>query len=229
MSMLAGASAALTGIDVENPKARLNAALEIIHSALDRSRRRLVGVVSSGAERALRFAAHTPRHAGGLFDGRLLRYATEESYMINARLAAPAFVAVTLGLAACGGSATPSTVSSRPTTLYTVSMTGAAETPKGAPHGRGVAIIACHGASKVCFRFSHLHGFVDATVAHIHSGSTGHSGPVLVALSSRPKLHHHGCLAISPTVSRTIWKRPSAYYVNVHSRRYPGGAVRAQL
>lgn len=112
---------------------------------------------------------------------------------------------------------------------YTVSMTGSAETPKGAPHGRGVAIIAFHGASTVCFRFSHLHGFLDATVAHIHSGTTGHSGPVLVALSSGPKLHHRGCLAISSRVSRAIWKQPGAYYVNVHSLRYPGGAVRAQL
>lgn len=150
--------------------------------------------------------------------------------MTYRHVAAPALIAVTLSIAACGGtSATPSTASSRPTTLYTVSMTGAAETPTGTPHGRGVAIIAFHGASTVCLRFSHLRGFLDATVAHIHSGTTGRSGPVLVALSSRPKLHHRGCLAISPTVSRAIWKQPSAYYVNVHSLQYPGGAVRAQL
>ena len=137
-------------------------------------------------------------------------------------------LAVTLSLIGCGGSSStsppPSAVSSRPTTLYTVSMTGTAETPKGAPHGRGIAIIAFHGASTVCFRFSHLHGFLDATVAHIHSGPIGHAGPVLVALSSGSKLHHRGCLAISPTVSRA-----SAYYVNVHSQQYPRGAVRAQL
>jgi len=150
--------------------------------------------------------------------------------MTYRHVAAPALIAVTLSLAACGGSSPPpSTVSSRPTTLYTVSMTGAAETPKGAPHGRGVAIIAFHGAATMCFRFSHLHGFRDATVAHIDSGTTGRSGPVLVALSGGPKLHHRGCLAISPTVSRAIWKQPSAYYVNVHSLQYPGGAVRAQL
>jgi CHRD domain len=103
--------------------------------------------------------------------------------MTRRHAAVPALIAVTLSLAACGGSsAPPSAVSSRPTTLYTVSMTGAAETPKGAPHGRGVAIIAFHRASTVCFRFSHLHGFLDATVAHIHSGTTSHLGPVLVAL-----------------------------------------------
>ena len=150
--------------------------------------------------------------------------------MTYRHVAAPALIVVALSLSACGGtSAPPSAVSSRPTTLYTLSMTGAAETPKGASHGRGVAIIAFHGASTVCFRFSHLHGFRDGTVAHIHSGTIGHSGPVLVALSSGPKLHHRGCLAISPRVSREIWKQPSAYYVNLHSLQYPDGAVRAQL
>jgi hypothetical protein len=86
-----------------------------------------------------------------------------------------------------------------------------------------------HGASTVCFRFAHLHGFIDATVARIHSSADGRSGPVIVTLSGGPKLHHRGCLAISPTVGRAISSRPSAYYVNVHSRRYPHGAVRAQL
>jgi CHRD domain len=150
--------------------------------------------------------------------------------MITTRVATPALAAVTLGLAACGGSTARSPgVSSRPTTLYTVSMTGAAEASNGAPQGRGVAIIAFHGDSRVCFRFAHLDGFVDATVAHINYGTIGRSGPVVLALSSGPKLHHRGCAAISPTLSRTIWRQPSAYYVNVHSRRYPGGAVRAQL
>jgi CHRD domain len=158
--------------------------------------------------------------------------------MITKHLATPALLAVSLGLAACGGSTSaplaagprPTTgTGSRPTTLYTVAMTGSAESPRGAPHGQGVAIIAFHGASRLCFRFSHLRGFVDATVAHIHSGTAGQSGPVVVALSSGPKLHHRGCQAISPRVSHAIWSRPSAYYVNVHSRRNPGGAVRAQL
>jgi len=150
--------------------------------------------------------------------------------LITTHFAVPALAAVTLGLAACGGStATSSAVSAHPTALYTVAMTGAAETSHGAPQGHAMAIIAFHGASKVCFRFAHLHGFVDATAAHIYSGTIGHAGRVALALSSGPRLHHRGCRAISPTVSRTIWQQPSAYYVNVHSRRYPGGAVRAQL
>jgi hypothetical protein len=150
--------------------------------------------------------------------------------MITTRVAVPAMAAIAVGLASCGGStASSSGVSARPTTLYTVSMTGAADSPGGAPHGRGVAIIAFHGAGKLCYRFAHLHGFVDATVAHIHAGTIGRSGPVVVALWTGPKLHHRGCRAISPPLSHAIWRQPGAFYVNVHSRRYPGGAVRAQL
>jgi hypothetical protein len=157
--------------------------------------------------------------------------------MISKHLTSPVALAISLGLAACGGSnATPSPGSSsttgtrsRPTELYTVALTGTAETPRGAPHGQGVAIIALHGASRLCFRFAHLHGFVDATFATIQSGTAGHAGPVIVALSSGPKLHHRGCRAISPTVGQALAKGPSAYYVNVHSREYPAGAVRAQL
>lgn len=90
-------------------------------------------------------------------------------------------------------------------------------------------IIAFHGASTVCFRFARLHGFVDATVPQVHSGAFGRSGPVVAVLSSGPKLHHRGCRAISPAQSRAFWKRPGGDYVNGDSRRYPGGAVRAQL
>jgi len=98
--------------------------------------------------------------------------------MITKHLATPALLAVSLGLAACGGSTAaplaagprPTTgTGSRPTTLYTVAMTGSAESPRGAPHGQGVAIIAFHGASRLCFRFSHLRGFVDAIDAEMHS------------------------------------------------------------
>jgi hypothetical protein len=190
-------------------------------------RRQLLGFISYNAERTLRFRTHAC-DAGRSAVGSSTMPST--NLMISKCIAAPTLATVALGLIACGGS-TPrsSAVSSRPTTLYTVSMSGTAETSNGAPQGRGVAIIAFRGATKVCFRFAHLHGFVGATVAHVHFGTIGHSGPVVVALSSGPKLQHRGCRTISPVLSRAIWRRPSAYYVNVHSRRYPVGAVRAQL
>ncbi len=108
-------------------------------------------------------------------------------------------------------------------------LSGAAETPPGAPHGGGDAVIAFHGERKVCWRFAHLHGFSGATFAHIHLGSAGQSGAIVQPLSTAPRLHHQGCARISPTLSRQIWSDPSRYYVNIHSLKYPAGAVRAQL
>ena len=81
----------------------------------------------------------------------------------------------------------------------------------------------------LCWRFAHLHGFTNATLAHIHIGTKGRSGDVVVALSTGPRLHHQGCVSISPVLSKRIWSQPSRYYVNIHSTQYPGGAVRGQL
>jgi hypothetical protein len=139
-----------------------------------------------------------------------------------------------LALSACGSSskkATPTSHhrSSRPARTYKVKLTGAAEVPTGAPKGSGNAVVAIHGTTKVCFRFSHLHGFAGATVSHIHAGRAGKAGPVVVPLSTGSKLHHTGCVKASPTVIKAIEGHPASYYVNVHSKKYPGGAVRAQL
>jgi hypothetical protein len=142
----------------------------------------------------------------------------------------------TLMLAACGGSGSNGSKSSGPgagirgpVRIYKLTLSGAAETQRGARAGKGVAIIAFHGASEVCWRFAHLHGFTDATSARIHSGAKGKAGRVVVSLSGGPRLRHQGCRHVSASVITAIERSPQDYYVNVHSARYPHGAVRAQL
>jgi CHRD domain len=157
-------------------------------------------------------------------------------------LSIPALATMTVAVAACGGGGNTTAASgahaasgtlalsrSRPTRIYTTALSGRAETTHGAPLGRGVAIIAFHGQSVVCWRFAHLHGFTNATVAHIFAGASGKAGAPVLGLSSGPRLHHEGCVSISPTVTRTIWSHPHAYYVSIASAQYPRGAVRAQL
>ncbi len=138
------------------------------------------------------------------------------------------------GLAACGSSSSSNSSSSParphvPPRIYQAKLSGAAEAPHGAPQGTGLAVIAFHGSAKVCWRFAHLHGFSGATFAHINRGAAGKAGAVVVPLSTASKLHHKGCVAVSPSVVTAIEKDPAAYYVNIHSTAYPGGAVRAQL
>ena len=153
------------------------------------------------------------------------------SWLLGAALATLA-----LTLAACGGGSSTSSGSgsrtshlSRPTEIYRVQLSGTAETPPAAPNGAGIAIIAFHGSSKVCWRFAHLHGFTHATMAHIHAGAQGRSGAIVVGLSTGGRLHHQGCVAVSAAVSHRIWSKPSQYYVDIRSTQYPRGAVRAQL
>ena len=135
-----------------------------------------------------------------------------------------------IAIAGCGGSgsSTPSSAPSQPLHLYRVRLAGRAEIPKGAANGSGYAIIAVHRGSVVCWRFV-LHGFLNATVAQIHIGSNGRAGRVLQPLSTGPRLRHRGCIQTSPTAVTAIERAPSNYYVDVHSRLYPAGAVRGQL
>lgn len=143
-----------------------------------------------------------------------------------------AFLAiVSIAVAGCGsgGSTTSSSPVSRPLHTYRVKLTGKAEIPVGAVKGTGYAIIAIHRGSAICWRFAHLHGFVNATVAQIHVGLKDRSGNSFLSLSSGPRLHHRGCAQVKTATLAAIERDPSNYYVNVHSQRYPAGAVRGQL
>lgn len=159
---------------------------------------------------------------------------------MRSKLLVPSLAVLVLGVAACGSSSSSSVSLSKTLPaaaksagslrIYRVGLTGGkAETPPGAPHGTGAAVIAFHGTSSLCWRFAHLHGFVNATFAHVHIGAKGKSGKIVVPLSTGPALHHQGCVPVSTALAKAIERRPADYYVNIHSAQYPSGAVRAQL
>ena len=64
--------------------------------------------------------------------------------------------------------------------------------------------------------------------AHIHKGAKGTSGNIVVALPGS-SYQASGCVPASSAILRTIEADPHGYYVNIHSKKYPGGAIRAQL
>ena len=176
-------------------------------------------------------------HVGG-YERALRRRAKGVRMYLNASriMMLPAVALALLGASACGGSSTSTSPSgaakraaSRPTREYRVVLSGAAATPRGAPQGAGAAVVAVHGNTHLCWRFAHLHGFREATSAHIYRGAAGSSGPIVVPLSTEPKLRHQGCVRASAPTIHAIERDPAGFYVTIHSRQYPGGAVRGQL
>jgi hypothetical protein len=104
-------------------------------------------------------------------------------------------------------------------------LTGSAETPKGDPDGRGTAEIKITGR-RVCWEIT-VSKVQTIVAAHIHKGRPGVAGPVVVPFGKtfKPK----GCTTTTAAIAAAIVRRPSAYYVNVHNAKYPGGALRGQL
>jgi len=69
-----------------------------------------------------------------------------------------------------------------------------------------------------------------ATMAHIHKGAAGASGPVAVPLD-KPGADGKvsGCATAAPDMIKDILANPGNYYVNVHNAEFGGGAIRGQL
>jgi hypothetical protein len=104
-------------------------------------------------------------------------------------------------------------------------LTGKAETPKGDPDGSGTAEVKITGR-RVCWEIK-VAKVQTIVAAHIHKGRPGMAGPVVVPFGK--VYRSKGCTTTTAALAAAIQRTPSAYYVNVHNARYPGGALRGQL
>ncbi|HET9102187.1 MAG TPA: CHRD domain-containing protein [Solirubrobacteraceae bacterium] len=143
----------------------------------------------------------------------------------------PLLIGVSAAIAGCGSSSpsshpASSPVAGHPTALWTARLSGATGHPHGAPAGRGVAIVALHGPTVLCWRLAHLHGFTSPTAAELQ---TGPRASVFVALRSGTVFHHQGCRHILSGQAAALQAHPSAYRVSIASAAYPSGAVRGRL
>ena len=127
--------------------------------------------------------------------------------------------------------ATPAVVDAKTTTrTYTTTLTGAAESPgPGDPNGRGSAVIKVRGA-KLCYDIK-LRNVAGSAAAHIHEGTKGKAGDVLIALYGNQSTakRRKGCVEPGADKLRRLRADPRGFYVNVHNAEYPNGAVRGQL
>jgi hypothetical protein len=121
-------------------------------------------------------------------------------------------------------------------TVFRVALSGAQEVNmagepnQGDPDGSGTAVItldAEHG--DVCYVLR-VQNIEPATMAHIHRGSKGTNGPIVVTLGTPGENGVAiGCVAAEQATIAAILMKPSNYYVNVHNTPYPPGALRGQL
>ncbi len=114
---------------------------------------------------------------------------------------------------------------------FNAELTGAAEVPgPGDSDGFGRARIMLNlDQNEICYRLK-VKDIRPATAAHIHQGTAGESGPVVVSLDPPTNGFSEGCVnGLARQLIIAIGKNPAGYYVNVHNMEYPAGAVRGQL
>ena len=127
--------------------------------------------------------------------------------------------------AGVAGALGASTTSAGTVKLEAKGLSGAKEVPRGAPTGKGAADFTITG-SKVCWDFT-ISGIGKPLAAHIHRGRAGTAGPIVVPLGAAYR--QQGCTTAPASVAKAITANPSGFYVNVHTKQFPNGAIRAQL
>jgi hypothetical protein len=108
----------------------------------------------------------------------------------------------------------------------------AGKPPVGDPDGSATAIIRVQG-SRVTFAFS-WKGISAPTLGHIHQGAVGVNGDVKVTLwgTDMPATvtAAAGAVTVSdPAIADALRADPAGFYLNLHTKEFPGGAVRGQL
>jgi serine/threonine protein kinase len=113
-------------------------------------------------------------------------------------------------------------------TSFHVALASSAEVPTSISNTRsGTAEVTIDGTN-VCWAFK-LSGVDKPIAAHIHQGGSSVSGPVVVPLMLNAMYKPTGCTTTTAAAAKAILANPSAYYVNVHTAKYPDGVVRGQL
>ena len=100
----------------------------------------------------------------------------------------------------------------------------------GDPNGFGSASATVDGG-RLCFGIT-VKNIDDPAAAHIHRGVRNANGPVVIELAA-PSAGDPGavagCVSARTSLTRQIRRNPSRFYFNVHTQRYPAGAVRGQV
>ena len=134
------------------------------------------------------------------------------------------------GPAPLAGITVPGDPTAAPATLV-ASLEGRNEVTAGAAAGQALELIGLQGNTlsySVTWR-----GLGTPTEADIHAGVRGADGPVVVPLFTTPPSADgfaSGSVTVTdPTLLAALRSDPGSFYTDLHTTKFPGGAVRAQL
>jgi len=107
-------------------------------------------------------------------------------------------------------------------------LRGRSEPAGGARFGRGTFRASFRGG-RLCYALRYS-GLRRPIAAHVHRGVARQNGAIVVDLAPAFRGRRaSGCVAVRGRLRRAILADPAGYYVNVHTRRLPSGAIRGPL
>ena len=116
-------------------------------------------------------------------------------------------------------------------TVQAATMTGAKEVPPedGDPLGSGSGTCDIKSNGEICCDFTFNTTTVDSVVSgvHIHQGNVGTEDPGTIVVSFGVSLET--CVKPGQATLDAIISGPPGFYANIHTNKFPNGAVRDQL
>jgi hypothetical protein len=111
-------------------------------------------------------------------------------------------------------------------TIFNLDLKGTSE-----PNATGTAVLrVLKDSATVCYRLHAANVTLPTIAAHIHKGDAGVNGPVVVPFTAPgADGNSSGCTTSIADIVNGILATPSGYYVNVHTKEHPAGAIRSQL
>jgi hypothetical protein len=142
--------------------------------------------------------------------------------MLNRRIA-------TLGALTLVGAMAGAGAATAASTRVAATLSGKKEVGDAGPAKAKGIFSATIDGTKLCYTLRYS-GLTKPLAAHIHKGKATQNGSIVVDL--KPKFSGGkaaACVPIKSAVASAIRKSPSGYYANVHTQKYPAGAMRGQL